>query len=299
MRFLVAWAAAIAACAQQLPPDHLKLGLARLSEEAETFARLAPRVIGEERLVQRALARPPRFRLRVGKAAAGEEALRYQTREIVSEYGYSTLKGDPEKLMEFRQVVAVDGKQVAKREKARETLTMGIRSDDDRRKKRMLQEFERHGLVGAATDFGQILLLFRRRFLEQYRFDFERYDRVGAEPARVYRYQQLGGGDRLVIFEGREATHRKLEGEVWLRQRDYLPLRITMSVSVTDGEVPVRHVAFVDYEMSRFALLLPVSVVHRETVADVQRMENRFAYSGYQMFGATSDVKFTFEEKQP
>src|SRR5712692_2371835 len=41
----------------------------RLAEEASAFQRLAPQVLGEETLHQRALKPPPRFRPRLGSAA--------------------------------------------------------------------------------------------------------------------------------------------------------------------------------------------------------------------------------------
>src|ERR1022692_4503260 len=44
--------------------------LSRVSEEAEVFRHVAPQVLAEETLTQRALKAPPRFHPRVGAAAA-------------------------------------------------------------------------------------------------------------------------------------------------------------------------------------------------------------------------------------
>ena len=54
--------------------------------------------------------------------------LKYKTREIVSEYGYSALRDSPSALHEFREVTKVDGRQVMTQETARRTLTLGVTS---------------------------------------------------------------------------------------------------------------------------------------------------------------------------
>jgi hypothetical protein len=107
---------AYAARAQTLPEI-----LSRVSEEAEVFRRIAPQILAEETLTQRALKPPPRFRPRAGAAAATPLTTTRQTREIVSEYSFGTLKDAPESLHEFRQVISVDGKTISCSKTSRNT----------------------------------------------------------------------------------------------------------------------------------------------------------------------------------
>ena len=87
----------------------LAQALSRISEEAEMFARLAPNMLAEETLEQRALKAPPRFRPRIGAAAAEPPKIQFQTREIQSEYGYSALKDSPGLVHEFLISVPAGG----------------------------------------------------------------------------------------------------------------------------------------------------------------------------------------------
>jgi hypothetical protein len=266
---------------------------ARLSEEAEVFARNARSLLSEETLRQRALKPAPRFRPRIGAAAAAPPPAEYLTREIVSEYGYAAFQDSPGALHEFRQVVAVDGRPILAREKARQTLTMGVTSADDRLKKQMLRDFEKHGLVGAVTDFGQLILLFTKRGLANYDFQYRGRERVGAEEALVLSFRQRGGDSSLTIFSGREAVRRALEGAIWFRQPDHLPLRIRLNSRRPDGEFEIRTEATVDYAMSAHGSLAPVSVAHREWAGTILLAENLFEYAPFRRFGAQTELKFT------
>lgn len=269
--------------------------LSRLAEEAEVFARLAPKVIGQERLDQRTVLNPPRFRPRLGKTALEPNAPRFHTREVVSEYGFSAFKEAPGDIREMRQVVSVDGKQVTAPEKARETLTAGITSDDDKRKKRMLLEFESYGLVGAATDFGQVILLFRSGTIRDYRFAFKGRGMVGAEPVAVLTFEQFRGSHKLLIIEGKASFHEKLKGEVWVRAADGLPLRITLTAARADKSLQIRDLAVVDYQPTGFGLVLPAAVQYDRYAGTALVTENRFYYNNFRMFGASSEVKFTID----
>lgn len=88
--FLSILCLAPAAGAQTLPAI-----LSRVSEEAEVFRRVAPQVLAEETLTQRALKGPQRFHPRVGAGAAKPLTPARQTREIVSEYSFGALKDAP------------------------------------------------------------------------------------------------------------------------------------------------------------------------------------------------------------
>lgn len=266
--------------------------LARVSEEAEVFRMTAPNMLAQETFQQRAF-KPHRFRPRLGNAALQPPKPEYRTRVIVSEYGYSTFKDAPNALHEFRQVVSVDGRRLASQEKARRTLTIGLRSEDDALKKRMLENFEKHGLLGAVTDFGQILLLFGRRRLDDYTFRREGGGMVGAEAATILHFEQRGGSGALLIFEKRTAIHRPLEGELWVRRSDSRPLRVVLRSSTKDGDRVTRHEATVDYDLSHHGVLVPVSVVHRQFVGPDLVVENVFRYSPFRLFSADTEMKFT------
>jgi hypothetical protein len=193
---------------------------------------------------------------------------------------------------EFRQEVSVDGRRVANRDEARETLVKGLLSGDDRVKKRMLEKFKRHGLTQAATDFGQIILLFGRRQLGDYSFSLARSERIGADPVQVLGFKQTGGGGSLLIFQGRTAIHQPLEGEIWVRQADGLPLRITLKSARQAEQVWIRDEATVDYVMSQHGVLVPASVVHRQHAGKELVVENLFRYSTFHKFAVQAEVKF-------
>jgi hypothetical protein len=267
----------------------------RISEEASAFARQAPDVIGQETLRQRALKPPWRFRPRIGKAATEPPKPEWQTREIVSEYGFSAFAAAPGVLHEFRRVVSVDGRKIEDNGKALDALAKSITSNNDKQKRRQLKQFEKYGLLGAATDFGQLILMFSRDQLDQFEFNAEGQRMIGAERAQVFSYKQLEGSQSLTIFADGKVLHQRLEGEIWARASDALPLRITL-ISVRPG---VREEAQVEYTMTQYGFELPVSVVHREFQASGLVAENRFQYTNFKKFGADAEIKFTAEPESP
>jgi hypothetical protein len=272
--------------------ERLAAILARLSEEAEVFARMAPDLVAQETLKQQARKAPPRFRPRAGNSALQPLKPQYRTREIVSEYGYSTFREAPGVLHEFRQVVSVDGRRIATVEKARQTLSRGLRSEDDRLKKRMLEGFEKHGLTGAAADFGQVILLFGKRRLTNYIFSISGGQRMGAEAALILSFRQTGGAGSLLIFDRRKALHQPLEGEIWVRQADGVPLRIALRSARKEADATIRDEATVDYVVSPHGALAPVSVVHRQFAGADLVVENLFQYSSFRKFSSESEIKF-------
>src|SRR5215471_5713396 len=145
------WLLALLALVQDATVPKLPELLSRAAEEAEILRQNAPKALTQETLEQRALMPPNRFRPAIGKAAAEPPKPRLMVRQIVSEYSVGTLKeSDSNNLLEFRQVISVDGKKVQSVEKARHALSLGIASADDRVRKRMLEDFARNGLVDIA-----------------------------------------------------------------------------------------------------------------------------------------------------
>ncbi len=260
----------------------------RLAEEAAAFQRLAPQVLGTETLEQRAQKPPRRFGIRIGKAATGPRPAEWQSRTIVSEYGFSAFASDGS-VHELRQVTSVDGRAV--KNKGPEALARIIVADDDSRKRELLRQFEEHGLRGAVTDFGPLLLLFAPPSIARYEFSYLGQTRLDNVPATVFSYKQIDGPNALTVFEGGVANSFSIAGEIWVRA-DYLPLKITLAS--TSGNV--RQEASVDYALSRFGALLPAATHHRELRAGVLQAENNFSYSNFKRFGASAGIIFESEE---
>ncbi len=275
---------------------------ARLSEEADAFRRIAPQVLGEEKLQQKAQKPPPRFHPRVGNAAKVPPPVVWQERQIISEYGFGAFTGPDHSglnqqpsLHELRQVISVDGRKLLDSAKAQDLLTGAISRGDDSRKKKLLKEFEKYGLIGAVTDFGQVILLFTPRDMAHYEFTSTGPRLLGGTQALVFAYRQVGGPKELTLFQANQndqATALLVEGEVWVRADNYLPLRITVHASQGQGAGEVKEEAAVDYAMSAFGALLPASTEHRELRAGRLVATNTFLYSGFHKFGASSDIRF-------
>jgi hypothetical protein len=271
----------------------------RIAEEAEVFAHIARAVLSEETLEQRTRKPLTRFHPRVVDPVKQAPKDEFLTREIVSEYGYSSFKDSPAVLHEFRTVISVDGKKVLAVEKARRSLTLGVKSTDDGDKKQMLRDFEKHGLIGAATDFGQLILLFTKRRLADYQFALAGQDRIGADTATVLSFKQKSGQESLTIFAGNAALRSQLQGFVWVRNPDYVPLRIRLLSSRKDGPYAINTEGTVDYAMSAYGCILPAAVVHRDTIAGKLITENIYRYTPFRKFGAESELKFDVPADAP
>jgi hypothetical protein len=270
--------------------------LSRIAEEAEVLQQNAPKVLSQETLEQRAVMPPSRFRPRVGAAANGDPKPRMVVREVVSEYSVGTLReSDSRNLVEFRQVVSVDGRPRQSTDSARRALSLGIQSADDRTRKRMLEDFAKNGLVDIATDYALILLAFSKRGLQQMKIEGAGEDQVGADRATVLRWEQTSKDSGELEFHGRQVARRAMQGTLWVRKSDGLPLRIQAWAQHTDAKHLIRDEATVDYVLSPHGFLTPASVVHRHLVDSNVVTENLFRYEPFKLFGAESDIKFTAE----
>lgn len=258
----------------------------RLGDEANAFQKIAPELVGRETLHQRALA-PRRFKMRVGDAAKQSQAADWKEHEIVSEYTFALLG---RQIHELRQVISVDGKQVSGEKKAQDALAKLVTANDDERKKRALEQLEKYGLQGVATDFGQLLLLFSRGSVERYEFTAAGPRLLGTVATQVFHYQQLDGPQALTVFRGNSGSgsvagqRLSVQGEIWVREEDGLPVRITMTATDSGNDNPLREEAAVDYAMSGFGTLLPVETTQRELHAGEEVAENKFTYSDFHRF---------------
>lgn len=289
--------AALAATAQTA----LSPILTRVAEEAEVFQQNMPKALTQETLEQKTLMPPSRFKPRVGSAAAEAPKIRLRGREIVSEYSVAPLQdSESHELVEFRQVISVDGKPVQSPESARRTLSLGMRSADDRIRKRMLEDFAKYGLVDIATDYGLILLAFTRRGLENLEIQAAGESQIGAESALVLSWKQTTPQGGELEFHGRQATHRALTGTLWVRKSDGLPLRIqAWAESVDAARHKIRDEASVDYVRSSHGFLAPVSVLHRHLVDGKAITENLYRYEPFKLFTSDAAIKFTEIPDEP
>lgn len=288
--------ALLAVCGILHAADDVQKMTARVSEEADAFRRIAPSLLGTETLEQKARKPTPRFRPRIGSAAKAPPPVVWQNRQIVSEYGFVNFAGDQETLHELRRVISVDAKPVT--DKKADSLARIISLKDDERERELLKEFEKYGLVGAVTDFGPLLMLFTPRQIEHFEFALKGAQTLGATRALVFHYSQIDGAELLAIYSSDEKNHGrprrlKVQGELWVRADNYLPLRISLAVGEGEGASAVREEATVDYSPTAFGVLAPSSVDHKELIGGQLKVQNSFLYKDFHKFGADSEIQFS------
>jgi hypothetical protein len=111
----------------------------------------------------------------------------------------------------------------------------------------------------------------------------------------VFGYRQLDGPETVTLIEEKkndQVKHLRIEGEVWVRGDDFVPVRITIMARQGFDAEQVREEAAIDYVMSRYGALLPVKTEHRETRGGKIAAENDFSYAEFKKFGASSDITF-------
>ena len=124
--------------------------------------------------------------------------------------------------------------------------------------------FQKAGLMGVATDLGQLLLLFSSRKIQNYDFSFQSQRFVGADRVMVFTYSQIEGGG-MTVYRGKDTLRPKLNGEVWV-DGDYRPLKVTLN-SVVDAAADkkvIRQEIEVRYAPSVLPCVLPTRARHRE-----------------------------------
>jgi hypothetical protein len=239
-------------CYSATPDDALK----RLALEADRFAEAAPGWVATESLRQ--------------TAPTG-------TREVVSEYGFMTL---PSGTREVRRVLSVNGKNV-KSSKKLDSLALAMASDNDADRRKLLEAFEKHGLHGVATDFGQLIMLFAHGNMQKFEFSGAQHVTLTKQAYLLFRFQQLDGTESLTIYEGDKPVKQKLRGQLWARDEDGLPVRIALDSEHEEKGVQVRDIGTVDYQPSSGGFLLPTVVVHKQFRDARLYVEDTFRYSDY------------------
>lgn len=249
----------------------LPAALSRLADEADLFARIAPATLSEETLVQRAR----------HTAEDGRTTEDFDRREIVTAYGYSAPPNAPFALHEFRRVISIDGKKVESAAQARQKLALILQPGNESKRRKLLESFEKLGLRGAVTDFGQIVLLFARTRQRDYTFSAGNTTTLGADNVEIIRFTQREGPEGLTVYRGAKSSRRSLKGEIWVREGDLLPLRITLSTVEKTPKGEISSEAAVDYTQTHLGPILPVSVVYREFAGPALLTENVFHYGAF------------------
>ncbi|MBY0505552.1 MAG: hypothetical protein K2X03_16685 [Bryobacteraceae bacterium] len=267
--------------------------LHRASEEAEMFQQNITLVVGQETLKQRAQKRGTRFRPSIGQAAP--PPVNFQTRELQSEYAVAAFAESNGGLHEVRRVTRVDGREIQKLRDARLSLAMGMKSPDDTLRRKMLLEFEKHGLIGTAVDFGLSLLLFRRQAMLNYTFVPVGTRQLGTDTALVVRFQQKAGEGQMSVYEGNKLIRQQLQGEIWLSATG-VPLRIELGSAIRENGQVIVDIGVTDYAMSQYGFVLPVTVVHTRRADGQVVAENVFQYQRFQKFAADSELKFEVQD---
>jgi hypothetical protein len=284
----LSFSAALAAqtAAFRIPP--------RVAEEAEVLAQNAAKIVTQESLDQRSVLPPSRFRPRMGSAAEQAIGPRLRDREVVSEFSFGTLRSsESPDLVEFRQVLSVDGRPQQTPGSALRALSQGVQQGDDRVRKRMLEEFARNGLVDIATDYALILLAFTSRGQAQMEVAPLGQGYVGTDAARAFSWKQQSNQGGMLEFHGRQSVHRALQGTLWVRGSDGLPLRVNAWMEYTDqANRVIRDDATVDYAMSQHGFVTPASVVHRHAVNGAVMTENLYRYEPFKLFSTSSSIQF-------
>jgi hypothetical protein len=295
------WFAALYFFVQDPAPLPTAEILSRVAEEAEVLQQNIPKALTTETLEQRTLLPPNRFRPRIGRAAIQQAPQpRLQIRNIVSEYSVGALKESPSRnLTEFRQVISIDGRKVQSLESARHALSIGLKSPDDRARKRMLEDFARHGLVDVATDYGLLLLAFTKRGQQDMRFTPAGEESIGAEPVLAFSWAQTRDEAGMLEFIGNQTNRRAMRGRLLVRKSDGLPLRIQVWTEHALNGRMIRDEGTVEYSPTTHGFLTPASVAHRHMIDGQVITENLYRYEPFKLFSADAEIKFTELDTPP
>lgn len=280
--------AGMATAHAQSPPD-LAECLEALERTASNFAAAAPGLMSEETLDQHGrrgfieILRGKKDEIKDLDFTLPDE---FHDHKVISNYGLAEV-GRPRVLHEIRTIVTIDGKALEDPSEARHVLTAGLQSPDDDTKRRLLENLERNQLEGAVTDFGQLILLFSKRYQSDYRFSInrDRGQRLGGEPVTVLKYKQISGLQGLTFFKDTSEDLEPATGQIWLRTRDLIPVRIIFDTAeFVSKKFTIRTEAIVDYTASPVGLV-PHSVRHKQFLNSDLMVENDLRYGEFHRVG--------------
>ncbi len=266
--------------------DLLSRALPQISKQASQFWQSAAGYVSRETLHQKALTLTAKRKIRIGTKATQPVKPEFKDREIISYYALSSFRTTPEALHEFRQVLAVDGKPLMPESAALRKFQRILGSKDDRARSELQEDFAQANLTVTATDFGQLILLFTRVNLSKYTFERDSAALIGADRVIVLKFRQSAGREALRIEEAGKQVKEPLSGQLWVRESDYQPLRITLTATREQEGQEIRDEARVDYALNAAGAALPASVVFRRYVSNELRVENISQYSDWQPVSA-------------
>jgi hypothetical protein len=280
--------AGIATAYAQSPPD-LTECLEALDRTASNFAAGAPGLMSEETLDQHGrrgfieIMRGKKDEIKDLDFTLPED---FHDHRVISNYGLAEV-GRPRVLHEIRTIVTIDGKALEDPGEARLVLIAGLQSTDDDTKRRLLENLDRNQLEGAVTDFGQLILLFSKRYQNDYRFSInrERRQRLGGERVTVLKFKQISGLQGLTFFKDTGEDREAATGQIWLRTRDLVPVRIIFDTEeLVSKKFTIRTEATVDYVPSPLGLV-PQSVTHKQFLNSDLMVENDLHYGEFHRVG--------------
>jgi hypothetical protein len=262
----------------------------RVAAHAEQFARKAAGVQTTETLVQRSYNLPPHARFAIGAAAAPVYA-RYLVNELVSDYTIAPLKAGAGNLVEFREILSLNGKTVRTPDVARKALARAVNAGEVASRKRMLEGLVKLGLVDVATDFGLLLLAFTNQAQSGVEWAEAGTAFVGAEEAAVLEWRQKSEG-ALEFMDGKSAS-RPMHGWMWVRRSDGVPLRVRAMFEHQARGRTIRDDTTIDFVLSRvLSCVTPATVAHRHFVDGFLLTENLYTYQPFRLFTTDSRIEF-------
>lgn len=289
LRFLAALMVALTLSAQS------EWDRSGLHSQVQSFQDILANLLATESIEQKSTTYSTRMRIRIGQDALKPIEPKVTKRTIVSEMGYS-LRGSKNPVWaEVRKVLTVDGKAITKPAQARARLLSGLKSDAERERARLLEEFSKYGLEATATDYTLSLLLFRAADRGKMIFENPSSEFVGAERVLAIQFQRRGDDASLTVFTDKEVQRAPLSGILWVRSSDMRPIKLQLDARTKQGSTEILDRAVIEYAPSRFGAVVPQSVIHTRSIDGKPFIESRYTYSNHQRFGADADIKFTTE----
>jgi hypothetical protein len=242
-----------------------------LTEEAAAFARCASRAHTEETLAHKAL----------------QGNGKWKEATVVSSYSFASPRDRSSAVREIRLIRSVNGRPV-KQADSLDLIAMSVAGGSDKDRRKTIEQLEKQGVSGVATDLGQLLLLFSESSVGNYEFTplGVRTNAEGVSYA-AYSFRQIDGKEAMTVFRAGKVAKPKLDGEVWIRAKDSKILRVALS-SVVPGSDKLpdsRQEMAVDYSWSMSqGCSLPASAAHREYQGTGKQVENLYSYKPYEAF---------------
>lgn len=237
-----------------------------LPKEAADFSRCASQLYTKETLIHRDPADGP------------------EPRNLISEYTFVQTRDAAGAIREVRQMRELNGKPL-KAASSLESIAQALSDGSEKQRRRQLERFEKLGIYGAATDLGQMLLMFSAASLAGYEFRATG-DETSAEGTRMaaFSFTPIDTTDSkgpLVFAPGKQVGQKpRFKGTIWLRIFDWRLARIAMDSEAMDGRVQRLSV---DYEPSDACpCVMPTVAKHKEVGADgAVLVENEYVYERF------------------